>query len=316
MKRKRVAAERIRFIKLGKGGKWEADCKTKGILRLGFETADPTSMELALAGRWEEYAADWARHTKNPGVATRLAGEVREYFEDDGHILWVTFIQDSLHWGFLEPGTPEPYNFSGNDDLSTFRKMRGGWRNTDIHGVRILAKSDLPGAITSLSGFQGTSCWVKDGRRLLARINGEQTPEVARAEAAQVELVLAAIALVRGLRPADFEILVDMLFNAGGWRRIGGIGGQTKTKDLDLEHPIHKERAFVQVKSQTSQKILNGYVDELQKMAHYDRMYYVYHTSAKPLSCEHPKVTLLDAEDVAQLAIDQGFMGWLINMNL
>ncbi|KRD32082.1 hypothetical protein ASE35_14110 [Lysobacter sp. Root916] len=314
MTKKHIAAEKIRYVKLGKGGEWESDCAARGILRMGFETADPYSMELALAGRWEEFSAAWAKDRKS-GVATRYAGEVREYFEDDGTTLWVTFIDDRLHWGFLAPGNPQVNDPDNPEDSSTFRKVRGGWRDADING-RVLAKSSLPGTISSLSSYRGTSCWVHDERRLLARINAVQTPEVTRAEAAHRELIAAAVPLIQKLQPAEFETLIDMLFNAGGWRRIGAIGGQIKTKDLDLEHPIHKERAFVQVKSEAKQKVFDEYMAKLKSMTHYDRMYFVYHTSGKPLICDDPKVTLLGAGDVAQFTIDQGFMGWLIEMNL
>lgn len=312
---KRIAAEKIRYIKLGEGGRWERECLEKGILRMGLCTGHPGAMKMELAGDWDDVARDWLSNGHSLSVSTRYTREIREFFEDDGTMLWVTYIGDSLHWGFLEPEPPEVFRPDDPEDETTFRRIRGGWKNTDIREGRILAKSSLPGTLTNLASYRGTSCWVHDSKRLLARINCEITPEVARAEAAHAELVASAVPLVQSLHDKHFETLVDMLFTAAGWRRVGAIGGNTSIKDLDLEQPLTCEKAFVQVKCSTTQHALDAYVDHAAQMSHYQRLFFVYHSSRKPLVTDDPSVTVMDAKEVAERAIELGFMRWLLDMN-
>lgn len=79
--------------------------------------------------------------------------------------------------------------------------------------------------------------------------------------------------LIRLLVPHDFELLVDLIFTASGWRRIGVVGKTQKTIDIALELPSTGERAFVQVKSKTKQSELDQYLLLFEEMDDYGRMF-------------------------------------------
>src|SRR5262249_51996298 len=148
------------------------------------------------------------------GTATRFTNETRLFFEDDGSILWVTFVGERLGWGFLEPGPAEPHG----DGDEVFRKVKGGWRWADLTGEP-LTKDRLSGALTKLAAYRGTSCEVDVAEYVVRRVNGRKTPEVERAVVALEEMRGSVLGMVRLLGPKDFETLVDLVFSLSGWRR-------------------------------------------------------------------------------------------------
>lgn len=305
-----ISAAKVRYIKLGPGGIWEQSCKNDGTMRVNLSTGHPMTMQWALAGEWEKIAEDWRRHGHNPSVATRYTNEIREYFQDDGTMLWVTFIDDSLHYAFLEPGAPTPL-----PDESSFRRVKGGWRNFDLKEKKILAKANLSGTYTNLASFRGTSCWVHSPQRLIDRINGNAAPAVLKVLDAQKALIESGSALLKMLSPKPMEILADMLFTAAGWRRTGAIGGNTKDKDLHLEHPLTNELSVVQVKCSASQAQLDQFVEMFNSAQHYTRAFFLYHSSSGLLSTTDERVYVLDAEAITEQVIELGFMRWLIEQN-
>ena len=226
-----VVASRVRYIKLGTGGSWEEKCKSDRVMRVGLSTGHPQTMEWARAGQWQKISDDWKAHGHSQSVATRYTNEIRQYFEDDGATLWVSFINSSLHYAFLEPGLPIAL-----DDESSYRPVRDSWRNVDSKEGKVLAKSSLSGTYTNLASYRGTSCWVPDPQRLIARINGAASPAVLKVQEAQRALVDSGASLLKMLNPKPMEILADMLFTAAGWRRTGGVGGVTRDFDFHLEH--------------------------------------------------------------------------------
>ena len=123
-----------------------------------------------------------------------------------------------------------------------------------------MTKDRLSGALTKLAAYRGTSCDVGASDYVIRRINGKKTPQVERALAASEEMKASALDLMRLLGWQDFELLVDLVFTTSGWRRVGVVGKTQKTLDLDLVLPSTGERAFVQVKSQTTTAELADYV--------------------------------------------------------
>lgn len=113
------------------------------------------------------------------------------------------------------------------------------------------------------------------------------------------------------LGPQDFELLVDLVFSTSGWRRLGVVGKTEKTLDIDLMLPSTGERAFVQVKSMTSQAELDDYIHRLEDFGPYDRMFYVYHSGN--VESASTRVTVIGPEKLAELVIDAGLTQWLIN---
>lgn len=306
-----IQTSRVRYVKLGPQGSWERDCVERGILRVDFDTGSPEGFAMCSEGRWSDLAVDWAR-SKSKGVATRFTNETRTYFEDSGDILWITFANDKLYWGFLEADAPRIFNPDDPNDTSTFRRVRGGWKDTDIFGLQ-LTKTSLPGSLKAAASFRGTSFDLASAQRdrLIDRINGVRTPAVEQVQQAQKALEVALGALIQTLDDRDFEALVDMLFLAAGWRRLGRVGGVEKTKDLDLRMPITGERAFVQIKCQTSPGELTGYVRDFDRMDQYDRMFFVYH-SGHDIACDREDVEIIGLKGVIDMVIKGGFVDWVL----
>jgi hypothetical protein len=299
---------RVRYIKLGGGGGWEQECLEKGIIRIGFGSAAPHRFELCQARKWEEVAKSFIAEGKSKGTASRFTKELRLFFEDDRTTLWITFMRERLYWGLLESA---PAELHPNGD-GVWRRVSGGWHGTDLHGDP-LRKDRLSGALTKLAAYRGTSCDVDVAEYVVRRINGLKMPAVERALTAVQEMRLSALALIRMLTPKDFELLVDLVFTTSGWRRVSPVGGSQDTRDIALELPSTGERAFVQVKSETTSMQLAHYVAKLGDRSDlYERMFYVWH-SGTVSAPDNSRVTLIGPEKIAELVVDAGLVGWLID---
>lgn len=100
---------------------------------------------------------------------------------------------------------------------------------------------------------------------VIARINSEASPKVLEAERAKALLLSSLPDLIRSLPWDEFELLVELIFARSGWQRISRTGGTQKTIDMELLLPTTKERAFVQVKSQATQRDFAEYIDEFDR---------------------------------------------------
>jgi hypothetical protein len=295
---------RVRYIKLGDGGRWEKECLEKRIIRIGFGSAQDQQLELCLAGRWATVSQSFIADGKDKSTATRFMNELRFFFEDNGSTLWITFMGERLCWGFVDAVNAAPHP----DGDGVWRPIRDGWQWVDLLGDP-LTKDRLSGALTKLAAYRGTSCRVDVSDYVIRRINGEKTPEVERALIASKEMKDAVLDLIRLLGPRDFELLVDLVFTTSGWRRIGTVGKTQKTLDLDLVLPSTGERAFVQVKSQTTPAELTEYLTALQDSL-YTRMFYVFHSGRAETSDQ--RVTVIGPEQLAELVMEAGLVNWLI----
>lgn len=302
-----IQPKRVRYIKLGDAGRWERECITEGIIRFGFGTNEEGKFDVCVRADWPELRRLFLAEGNNEGTATRFTNETRIFFEDDGSTLWFTFKEEDLWWGFLSDDPPVKHA----DGRGIWRRVANGWRNTDAKGERLI-KSRLSGALTMIAGYRGTSCSARAQENyLIRRINGQKIPEVERAVSARKEMVDAAVGLMKKLVPQDFELLVDLVFASSGWRRIGSVGKVQKTLDIDLVLPSTGEKALVQVKSTTNSKQLAGYVEKLADFDSYSRMFYVFHTGnvADP---GDDRVSILGPAKLAELVVESGLVGWLI----
>jgi hypothetical protein len=300
-----IRPARVRYIKLGEGGRWEKECLEKGIIRFGFGSSRAERLPLCRARQWDELTKSFIAEGKTKGTATRFTNETRLFFEDDGSTLWITFVGERLCWGSLAPSQPERHS----DGDGVWRAIVGGWRWTDLNGEQ-LTKDRLSGALGKLAAYRGTSCDVDVAGYVVRRINGEKTPEVERAVAALAEMKRSVLELMRLLGPRDFETLVDLVFSTSGWRRQGIVGKTQKTLDLDLTLPSTGERAFVQVKSKTTSDELAGYIRQFEKLGPYDRMFYVFHSGEA--ATDDDRITVVGPEKLADLVLDAGLANWLI----
>jgi hypothetical protein len=296
----------VRYIKLGEGGRWEGECAKKGIIRFGFGSGTTERFHLCQSRQWETLQKSFLTEGKSQSTATRFTNETRIFFEDNGSILWITFMAGSLHWGFLDPSPAQQH---AEESRSVWRSIKGGWRHTDINGEP-LTTDRLSGAVTKLAAYRGTSCAVDVADYAIRRINGQKIPEVERGVAALAEVKDATMAMLALLEPRDFETLVDLVFSTSGWRRQGVVGKTQKTLDLDLALPSTGERAFVQVKSRTDDGQLADYIQRLDELGPYDRMFYVYHSGKA--ATDDDRVTMIGPEKLAALVIDAGLVNWLI----
>ena len=302
--RLKITPTRVRYIKLGEGGSWESECLKKGIIRIGFGSAQNRRFELCQSGRWNDLAESFIAEGKSKGTATRFTRELRLFFEDDGSMLWITFMGERLCWGRVDRAKPALHA----DAKGVWRPIRDGWRWTDRHGEQ-LTKDRLSGALTKLAAYRGTSCRVDVSDYVVRRVNGEKTPEVERALTAWKQMKASALDMMKLLVPHDFELLVDLVFTTSGWRRVGVVGKTQKTLDLDLILPSTGERAFVQVKSKTTSTQLDEYVAKIED-GPYNRMFYVFHSGKA--ETDDNRVTVIGPEQLADLVMDAGLTSWLI----
>jgi hypothetical protein len=125
-----VAPTRVRYIKLGEGGRWERECLQKGVIRFGLDGYEAERFLLCRAGQWDPLRQSFLERGRSQGTATRFTNETQLLFEDDGSVLWITFVGEQLCWGQLTPQPPELHA----DGTGVWRRVAGGWKKTDAHG--------------------------------------------------------------------------------------------------------------------------------------------------------------------------------------
>lgn len=298
---------KIRYIKLGDGGKWELYCiEEKQVLRLGYES--PHHQE-SLDGDWDTVRNFWLSARKgNNGAASRDLNQIRDFYELSEADIWVTFYRRKMYWCHAHK---EVYEL---EDGSRIRKVIGSWSCLDKNGSP-LSIENIDGRITKVQGYRGTICGVELPEYLLRKINGEVQPEIQSTKEALEALKRNVEDLIKGLWWHDFELLVDLIFAQSGWQRISVLGKAEKDIDLDIFSPVSQKRAFVQVKSTTTADQIQNYREIFSQHHQYDEMYFVFHTfsgSLKNLSINDPRVTLWDISRVAELVINAGLIDWLL----
>jgi hypothetical protein len=311
-----INPKRVRYIKLGEGGMWEQECREKNFIRLGFDSARDERFEICSKGDWNALRESFIAEGKAPGTATRFRNEIQIFFEADEETLWITFMDGRLYWGFLDAQKKAQCH---NDQKGVYRPIKGGWKSEDINGEP-LTVTRLAGFLTQLAYYRGTSCNVGEGQKkeyiadyTIRRINGEKLESVIRAEENLLQLIDAISGLLTQLREKDFEILVDLVFSTSGWRRQGNVGGSERTLDLDLLLPSTGERAFVQIKSKTTQREFQKYLNKFND-APYDKMFYVFHTySGAEFALNDDRVRLIDRAQIAKMVIDAGLTQWVMD---
>ncbi len=311
-----IAPFEVRFIKLGPGGEWEKECiEDKQIVRFGFDSAHQDQMQHMINNDWQKVWEGWLPEgvtettatTEQKKHASKATNALMSYFSDQGNTLWVTFYKGDLYWCFLKPG--QPISLTDDPLQSSYREVDGKWSCHDANGDR-LSRDKLPGVITKVSMHRGTTCEVKNGARLVDRINGKQSPQSAKAQATKAQLVNDLRDLIGDLQWQDFEVLADLILSAGGWRRTDRLGGTEKTVDLTLDMPLTGERAFAQVKADCTQETLDKYVHDANERG--ERMFFV-HNSDQVLTTTDKTIYVLGRNEVANLIVKYGLVDWLID---
>ena len=309
----RIEIKRICFIKLGsRKDNIEINCLNEGKMVLGyrginhFENYAFLNIDFLKQEIIEKYKSDI-------GAATRHAKQIMTFYDNNDTTLWITFSQRKVWWGFADY-SKKPYK---DENGFTYRTMLDGWKCTDING-RLLTFENVSGALLKTQGFQGTICDIsqKDSfpieeytRRL---INGEKLEEVKQAEINKKNIEKSMADLLKMLHPKDFEYIVDLIFQYSGWKKLTPGAGVEKDLDLDLLMLLTNERAFVQIKSQTSNLQYNEYKEIFKKHElDYDRFYYVYHTWENKnvdYNTEDKKINFLDINKLSELIVELGLI--------
>ncbi len=301
----RLTAETpVRYIKLGRGGAEEAECLDKGELRVFFPFIPH---ELALQGDKAAMAAAARSDRKSDAKAGDAARQVHDFYHLGADALWITFSGGKLWWAFAEP---EAVWVDRENEPYRMRRVIGRWRSESMTGEP-LQMAELSGKLTKTAAYRETLCEIEDAKPyLIAKLTGRESPKATRARASRSEMIAAVAELVRHLGPQDFELLVDLILTRSGWRRISAVGGAQKIVDMELTLPITGERAFAQVKSQSTQSEFGKYLAEA-KARGADWMFYAVHSGPTIEPPAGAKCIIIDQKRSAEMAIDAGLYDWI-----
>lgn len=313
-----IAASRVLYIKLGRGGALAEEALADGTLRGGWRV-----ISHALAARRDPAAiAEAYRVLGRAKSASNMARQVHEFCTAAEDVLWITFHAGLMYWCFAQPGV-EAVPGAEDAEVATrhgfrLRRTLDGWRCRDVTGG-LLRQRDLSGALTQVAAYQGT---IADKSSLLgyvlARINATPSEPASRAQKAAAAFRQALVPLIRALPPQDFELLVDLIFARSGWRRVSLLGGTQKDIDLDLENAATGERAFVQVKCEASPAVIAGVREsfaEARSRGAYARLFLV-SQSIDPAEIDAaPDEVVWGAAAIAAQVVDAGLGGWLMRMS-
>lgn len=304
-----ITADTIRYIKLGRGGRWEDLSLANGELHFGYGRTDH---DLALAGDFTKIKAYLIGLGRDPQAASRDAREVLDFYQLGADCLWVTFAKDYLWWTFARPDVI----WLGGDGTNHGERMRkaiGGWRNTDVNGMPLRTDS-LSTRLTKVSSYRRTICKVGAADYLLRKINGIQEPIVNRGASLRKDLSDLLQEAITHLHWHDFETLVDIMFARSGWHRTSVLGGHQKTVDLEVEQVTTGEIAAVQVKSTASQKTLDGYIKRVDETGRFTRFFFVCHSPTGELKAppDRDDILVWGGEELASSIIRIGLQDWVL----
>jgi hypothetical protein len=300
-----IETETVKFIKLGRSGGWEERCieGDKPMIRLGFN--NPHHQE-CLDGDWDFINRYWLK-SKTQGKATETTNQIKYFYTEPTTTMWVTFYKRKLYWCFAKEEVIQL------EDGSRIREVDGKWQSCNVNDEPLYVEN-LSGKLTNVQMFRGTICAVIEFEYLLKRINAIELPEVQTAKDSLNNLVSNIKPLIQNLGWQDFELLVDLVFSNAGWQRVATLGKVEKSIDLDVLSPVTGRRAFIQVKSQSSEDEFKGYIEQFKGMPQYDEMYYICHTGTLALeNVELPNnVQLIGLDHMAHLTVNAGLVKWLI----
>lgn len=311
-------AKKILYIKLGTEAKWWKECKEKKIIRLGFNSGSEDIYEWAISGQWEEVNKYW-KQIKTDTTATTFTNQIKQFFNDDGKTLWVTFEEGCLYYAFTDGEIiPDP-----SYDTSSYRRLTAdGWKNVDKKN-NPLRMEELSGNLTKTAAYRQTICKLeKDAEDYLRlKLKCEENPDWKKTNDSLNNLVKSIKPLIQSLTWKDFELLVELIFSNSGWQKTTKIGGTQKTTDLDLKNSITDEQIWVQVKSKSTANVFKEYKkkNETEKR-NFKTMYFVYHTGTHIGKIGHnineddeEGIKVWDLEKVARNVVSNGLTKWVMD---
>jgi hypothetical protein len=292
----------VQFIKLGEAGEWERECISDGTIRFGYHQ---TPDNLCVEGRWKDIHEIWLRlRDGRKAVATSDVRQIKAFYTAGAETVFITFWGGYLYW-CRPTGQVDVL-----EDGSRIRRTIEGWKNTSINGVQ-LTTDHLSGDLLKVQGYRGTICNVSAQEYIVRKINDEDLHAVSAAKQAEEEYLNAIKNLCQLLTWQDFELLIDLIFSASGWRRTSIVGKTQKTLDLELELPTTSEKAFVQIKSRADLDALSQYEKRFREATAYKRMFFIWHSGSLSESIKVEGITLIGPNKLAELILDSGLTRWL-----
>jgi hypothetical protein len=298
----------VRYIKLGQGGAWAAEAIEQSIIPFGFSQVPHAP---CAAGDWDKVRQILAAGGRTKSGVSQGARELRDFYELPDDALWITFADRHLYWTFAWSAMvafrdPVPGGWH------RFRPCIGGWSRMSLTGEP-LSTTSLSSALTRVAGFRQTICTIERQDYLLRRIRGEEEPLLAKAREVRSELEQVALEMISALDWRDFEVMIDLLFANGGWRRQSAVGTGEVDVDLLLENPISREAAWVQVKSRCNQAVLDDYLERFRRDGSAQHFFLVCHSPAAKLRAPpDPRVHIWAGPKLARAALSAGLLDWLI----
>jgi hypothetical protein len=268
------------------------------------------------------------RAEKGPEASVEDAfRQVHEVWWDDGRTLWITFHHRRMYYARLDPNRPREKASGVNGAPAGSRHYldADGWRSETLDGThRPLLKDDLAGHLGMVTQYRGTVCAPRDEDYVLRRIQGLDSEVSVNARTVIGSLEQHIQKMLGELTPGDFEVLVDMVFAASGWRRTGATGGTIEGVDLVLVRsstggaavdplaPVgHNERVAVQVKMDANQKVFDEYAKILTgDAAAYTRALFV-HCNGDIANTHPARMDVVGPSRLAPMVLDAGLTRWL-----
>lgn len=292
------------FVKLGKEGMWEKSSIEESKIRIGWKSQNIKDINHK---KWEKIRRELGSEIANKGSATKDFNALRNICESNQKDIWITFYASKLWW--TRVGEETIYE----DVISKYRKISAPWSHCDINGNELLI-NNLPGSLTKTQGFRGTVCKVDD-QGTLKRIINDSPSKIFNSIASTLDSLQISIEkAIKQLHWKDFETFVDLIFRGSGWRRISMLGEAMKFADIELEDPITHDKYQVQIKSTSTLKEFNTYVQQFSS-EDYRKLFYVVHSPDENLSIHNdfPEyIGLIQTAELAKLSIDLGLTSWLL----
>ena len=291
------------YIKLGTGGIWEQSCIAESKIRFGWSMEDAMNIQ---AGDFNVFLERRSKYLPSKQAQTKDLNAMKHLCLSNHHDVWTTFSDSKLWWCRIS--SPKVFG----DQTSRYREV-DGWRDTDVHG-NLLQINRIPGALSKIQGFRGTVCRVRAKTTLMRLINDEASPQYQNIAEARNHLSESVIDGIKRLHWKDFELLVDLIFRASGWRRLSMLGETMKFADLELEDPITHDKYQVQIKSRANLADFETYSNQFHGRG-FRKLYFVVHSPTEELAGMQPSpsnVELILGERLAAMTVELGLVDWLM----
>ncbi len=299
------------YIKLGSKGKWAEECLKDNIVRIGWSFV---SIEDIQSENWEVIKTvvedDYRKRDKKNG-STQDYKALEKFCKATRDDIFITFYKGKMFWCRLDDSPID------NDSTSKYRKTLNGWSCNPLNSNKELLSNEISGRISKTQAFQGTVCSYTDKEKIiiLRLLNGEPDENVNKITSLKNEILEKIECLFKELYWKDCEILADLIFQQGGWRKISMSGGSMEFIDMEYVEPINDIHYAVQVKSGANAKDVEEYNKKLEG-TNFEKMFLViFHPDDsinEELQSKLDNVEILYGKRLASYIFDLGLLNWLL----